>query len=90
MLTFIGTVIVGGIIGWIASIIAKTSDQMGCLWNILIGIVGAALGSWIAQRVFHYTVREASWSWERFAIGVGGAVVLIVALRFVGILRRTR
>jgi len=85
----IGTIVVGAIIGWLASIIAKTNDQMGCLWNILIGIVGAALGHWLAGKFFHYSV-ASGFSWPGFFVGIGGAVLLIVVLRAIGILRRDR
>ena len=37
----LATIIVGAIIGWLASIIGKTNDQMGCLWNVVVGVVGA-------------------------------------------------
>jgi uncharacterized membrane protein YeaQ/YmgE (transglycosylase-associated protein family) len=90
MYTFIVTVVVGGIIGWIASIVAKTSNQMGCLWNILIGICGAAIGSFLAEKMFHYHVPENMWNWPRFGVGIGGAVLLIIVLRTIGILRSNR
>ncbi|MBS1912066.1 MAG: GlsB/YeaQ/YmgE family stress response membrane protein [Bacteroidetes bacterium] len=89
MTTFIGTIIAGAIIGWVASIIAKTSDQMGCLWNILIGIIGAALGGWLAGHLGIH-VDETGFNLTRFLVGVGGAVLLIIVLRMVGILRRNR
>ena len=87
---FLGTVIVGAIIGWLASIIAKTNDQMGCLWNIFVGIVGAALGHWLAAKIFHYNVVGNQFSWPGFFIGIGGAVVLIILLRAIGIMKRDR
>ncbi|MGY0800057.1 GlsB/YeaQ/YmgE family stress response membrane protein [Lysobacter sp. A286] len=40
--------IVGGIIGWIASMIMKTDGQQGIFLNIIVGIVGAFLGGWLA------------------------------------------
>lgn len=86
----ISTLIMGAIIGWLASIIAKTSDQMGCIWNILVGIVGAWLGSWLAVKLFHYNVDEHSFNWPRFFVAVGGAVVLLIALRALGVMRRNK
>lgn len=41
------TLIVGALIGWIASLIMKTDAQQGTIANILVGIVGSALGKWI-------------------------------------------
>jgi uncharacterized membrane protein YeaQ/YmgE (transglycosylase-associated protein family) len=37
----------GGLAGWLASIIMKRNDQMGCIMNIIAGIVGAAVGGWV-------------------------------------------
>jgi len=85
--TLIGTIVVGMLIGWIASIIAKTNNQMGCLWNIFVGIVGAALGNWLAAEIFHYRIADG-FNFKGFLVGIGGAIVLILLLRMVGILRR--
>ena len=40
-------ILLGGIAGWLASIITKRNDQMGCITNIIAGIVGAAVGGWV-------------------------------------------
>ena len=40
-------IVLGGIAGWLASIIMKRNDQMGCITNIIAGIVGAAVGGWV-------------------------------------------
>ena len=42
---FILALIVGGIIGWLASIVMRTNAQQGILLNIVVGVVGAILGS---------------------------------------------
>ena len=44
--------IVGGIIGWLASIIMRTDAQQGILLNIVVGIVGSLLGSFLLGRFF--------------------------------------
>ncbi|MBL0331939.1 MAG: GlsB/YeaQ/YmgE family stress response membrane protein [Chlorobiota bacterium] len=83
---FLATIVVGGLIGWVSTIITKTSNQLGCLWNIFLGIAGAALGHWAAEKYFHFNV-EKGFNWEYFGVGVGGAIALIIALRFIGIIR---
>lgn len=40
-------IILGGIAGWLASIVMKRNDQMGCITNIIAGVVGAAVGGWV-------------------------------------------
>ena len=46
-MSLIGWVVLGGIAGWIASIITGRNDRMGCLTNILAGILGAIVGGWL-------------------------------------------
>jgi uncharacterized membrane protein YeaQ/YmgE (transglycosylase-associated protein family) len=86
--TLIGTLVVGAIIGWLASILAKTNNQMGCLWNIIVGVVGAALGNYLATAFFHYNVSDRAFSLSGFLVGLAGAILLILVLRGVGILKR--
>jgi uncharacterized membrane protein YeaQ/YmgE (transglycosylase-associated protein family) len=40
-------IVLGGIAGWLASIITKRNDRMGCITNIIAGVVGAAVGGWV-------------------------------------------
>ncbi|MDQ4086417.1 MAG: GlsB/YeaQ/YmgE family stress response membrane protein [Pseudomonadota bacterium] len=44
--------IIGGIIGWLASIVMRTNAQQGILLNIVVGIVGSLLGSFLLGRFF--------------------------------------
>ena len=48
MLGIIIWLVVGGIIGWLASILMRTDAQQGVLMNIIVGIVGAVIGGLIA------------------------------------------
>ena len=45
------TLVVGGVIGWLASLIMGSDEQMGILANILVGVVGSVLGLWLAGLV---------------------------------------
>lgn len=81
------TIIVGAVIGWLASIIGKTNDQMGCLWNVVVGVVGAALGHWLARFIFK-DVSFTEFSLGGFLVSLGGALLLVLILRGVGVLRR--
>ena len=42
------TLIIGGVVGWLASLLMKADAQMGLIANVLIGIVGSMLGYWLA------------------------------------------
>lgn len=74
-------VLVGGIIGWVASLVMKTGEQMGLIANVVVGIGGSLLGHWLAPKLGIRKSGNAAW----FGICLGGAVLLIVILRFLGI-----
>jgi uncharacterized membrane protein YeaQ/YmgE (transglycosylase-associated protein family) len=81
--------IVGGITGWVASLIMKTDNQMGMLINIVVGIVGALLGSWLFGTVLGF---GSAWSAGSFSLigffwSILGAVVLIGILKLFKILK---
>ena len=75
-------IVVGGIIGWIASMVMKTDEQMGKIANVIVGIIGANLGFWLAGMIGLGGGKIVS-----FLIGVGGAVVLIWILKAVGVFK---
>ena len=76
------TIIIGGIIGWLAGLIMKVDSQMGILANIIVGIIGSGLGHFLAGAIG----LAAYGAIARLAVGVGGAVLLIVILRALGIM----
>lgn len=43
----ISWIVLGGIAGWLASIVMKRNSQMGCITNILAGVIGAGVGGWV-------------------------------------------
>ena len=77
------TIIIGGIIGWLASLIMKTNAQMGILANIVVGIIGAFLGFWIAGQM-HLGTSGAAMQW---VVAVIGAAILIAILKALNIFR---
>ena len=52
MMNLILALIIGGIIGWLASIVMRTNAQQGVLLNIVVGIIGSLLGSFLLGRFF--------------------------------------
>jgi uncharacterized membrane protein YeaQ/YmgE (transglycosylase-associated protein family) len=46
-------ILIGAFIGWVASLIMSTDSQQGALANVVIGILGAALGRWLFGDVLH-------------------------------------
>jgi uncharacterized membrane protein YeaQ/YmgE (transglycosylase-associated protein family) len=80
--------VVGGIVGWIASKIMSTDAQQGILLNIVVGIVGAVLAGWlISPLVGESTINQGNFSLGGLVISLLGAVVL---LAIVNLFRRGR
>jgi uncharacterized membrane protein YeaQ/YmgE (transglycosylase-associated protein family) len=75
------SLIVGGVIGWLASLIMKTNAQMGVIANIVVGIVGPALGRFVAGALGFGAYGLPA----QLVVMVGGAVLLIVILRALGL-----
>jgi uncharacterized membrane protein YeaQ/YmgE (transglycosylase-associated protein family) len=80
--------IVGGVIGWLASLLMRTDAQQGLLLNIVVGIVGAVLAGWlISPMVGLPTINQGSFSLGSLLVSLIGAVVL---LAIVNLFRRGR
>jgi len=72
--------IVGGIVGWLASILMRTDAQQGILLNIVVGIVGAFIGGMIFNRG---NINEAPLSLSAFLVSLVGAVILLAIVNLV-------
>lgn len=78
MINLIVWLVVGGLIGWIASMIMKTNAQQGLLLNIVVGIIGAALAGWlISPLVGVPSINENVFSIGSFIVSLLGAVILL-------------
>jgi uncharacterized membrane protein YeaQ/YmgE (transglycosylase-associated protein family) len=70
--------IVGGLIGWIASIVMRTNAQQGVLMNIAVGIVGALLASLLLAPLFGTgSITQGDFSLSGLLISLVGAIVLL-------------
>ncbi|MEI7446951.1 MAG: GlsB/YeaQ/YmgE family stress response membrane protein [Burkholderiales bacterium] len=70
--------VVGGVIGWIASMIMRTDAQQGMLLNVVVGIVGAMLGGWlISPLVGVGTINQSNFSVGAMVVSLVGAVILL-------------
>ena len=77
------TVIIGGVVGWAASLVMKTDAQMGIIANVVVGIIGSSLGFWIAGLLG----LGASGAIMRWVIAVVGAVILIWILKLLNVFK---
>jgi len=82
-MTFLLWLIVGGILGWLASIVMGTNDQMGMLLNVVVGIVGAFLGGLLLAPLFGTgTINQSDFSVGSLTVSFLGAVILLAILNF--------
>ncbi|MDQ6638126.1 MAG: GlsB/YeaQ/YmgE family stress response membrane protein [Pseudomonadota bacterium] len=87
-MNFIIWLVVGGIIGWLASIVMKTDAQQGVILNVVVGIVGALLGGWlISPLVGVPTINQNAFSLPAMLVSLVGAIIL---LGIVNLFRRGR
>jgi len=78
MMAIIVWLIVGGICGWLASLIMRTDAQQGIVLNVVVGIVGAFLAGWfIAPLVGVGTINENNFSLPSVLVSLVGAVILL-------------
>ena len=86
MINFIIWIIVGGLLGWIASMIMHTDAEQGPLLNVIVGIVGAFLaGLIITPLIGGGNINQGDFSLTSLLISLLGAIVL---LAIVNLLRR--
>ena len=81
-MNLIVSLIIGGIVGWLASLVMKTNAQMGLLANIGVGIVGGAIGGWLAVQLGIGGGALMTW-----VMAVVGAALLIFLLRAIGVFK---
>jgi len=83
-MSWIITLVIGGVVGWLASIVMKTNAQMGLIANVVVGVVGSLLGFWIAGLLGIAPTGGIM----SFLIALAGAVLLIFILSMLGIFRK--
>ena len=87
-MSFLAWLVVGGLLGWVASMIMGTNDRQGLFLNIIVGIVGAFLGGLILAPLFGTgTINQYDFSIGSLLVSLLGAVILLFV---VGLFRRRR
>jgi len=77
MQELIVVLVVGGVVGWLASLVMKTNAQMGILANVVVGVVGSALGHWVFRAVGIAAFGVVG----HWLMAVAGAALLIAILK---------
>lgn len=72
--------IVGGVVGWLASIIMRTDGQQGILLNVIVGIVGALLAGFIISPMIGVGTINDGITLASFLVSLVGAVILLAVV----------
>jgi uncharacterized membrane protein YeaQ/YmgE (transglycosylase-associated protein family) len=76
--------VVGGVIGWLASLVMRTDAQQGMILNVVVGVVGALLGGWLlSPMVGAGTVNQGDFSLMGLLVSLGGAIILLFVVNLV-------
>lgn len=83
-MNFIIWIVIGGILGWLASIIMKTDAQQGILLNVMVGIAGALLGGWLLSPLFGAaTINTEEISLMSLFVALLGALILLALVNLI-------
>jgi uncharacterized membrane protein YeaQ/YmgE (transglycosylase-associated protein family) len=83
-MNFLLWIILGGLVGWIASLVMGTDARQGVPLNIVVGITGALLGGWlISPLVGVSTINQNNFSLGGLLVSLLGAIILLAVVNFV-------
>jgi uncharacterized membrane protein YeaQ/YmgE (transglycosylase-associated protein family) len=79
MVNLLVWLVIGGVIGWLASIVMRTDAQQGIFLNVIVGIVGAFIGGLL----FGGSINNASVTPMTFLVSLVGAIILLAIVNLV-------
>jgi uncharacterized membrane protein YeaQ/YmgE (transglycosylase-associated protein family) len=83
-MNFIIWIVVGGLLGWVASMIMRTDAQQGLFLNIVVGIVGALLAGWVISPLVGIgTINQNAFSLGAMLVSLIGAIILLAIVNLV-------
>lgn len=84
MINFVIWLMAGGLIGWLASVIMHTDGQQGLFLNVVVGIVGAAVGGWIISPLVGVgTINQDAFNVGALLVSLIGAIILLALINLV-------
>ncbi|HEU4620817.1 MAG TPA: GlsB/YeaQ/YmgE family stress response membrane protein [Burkholderiaceae bacterium] len=77
-MNFLLWIVIGGVLGWLASLVMRTDAQQGLVLNIVVGIVGALLGGWLLSPLLGAgTINQNDFSLMSLVVSFLGSVILL-------------
>lgn len=73
-------IVFGALAGWVASLLLGRGHRMGCLANVIVGIVGAVIGGFLMNLLGAYGV--TGFNLRSFGVAVLGAIVFLAVTGF--------
>jgi uncharacterized membrane protein YeaQ/YmgE (transglycosylase-associated protein family) len=85
MINFIIWLIIGGVIGWLASLVMRTDAAQGIVLNIIVGIVGAMLGGWLISPLLGgaASINQGDFSIMGLVVSFVGALILLAVVNLI-------
>jgi uncharacterized membrane protein YeaQ/YmgE (transglycosylase-associated protein family) len=77
----IAWIVFGALAGWVASMIMGTNRRQGCIFDIIIGVVGAFVGGLLYELLTGRTI-SFSFNLSSFIVAVIGAIILLAVVGF--------
>jgi uncharacterized membrane protein YeaQ/YmgE (transglycosylase-associated protein family) len=75
--------VIGGLLGWVASMVMGTNARQGIILNVVVGIVGAFLGGLLLAPLFGTgTINQSDFSIGSLLVSLLGAVILLAIVNF--------
>lgn len=76
-MSWLAWIILGGVAGWIASMLTRNNAGMGLIANIIVGILGAFAGNFLINLITGNSLVSYGFNLSTFLIAIGGAIVLL-------------
>jgi uncharacterized membrane protein YeaQ/YmgE (transglycosylase-associated protein family) len=76
--------VIGGVVGWLASIVMKRDGSQGIILNIVVGIVGALIGGWLIGPILGApSINSGTISFASLLVSFLGAVILLAIVNLI-------
>ena len=76
-------IIVGGVAGWLASMVMARDASMGIFLNIVVGIIGALIGNWLIAPLLGFGGDISTFNLPGFIMALLGAIILLAIVNLV-------